>query len=122
METIMPFLPTLGKWLIGCYFIFFGIWNIYHWKPITDVMLEDRIPSPVLLFSIGVSLQTLLGMMILGDIYIKVTAMLLMLFTVLSSFLFHPFWRFSGEKRKLHLTKFVENFTLTLGALFLLMI
>ena len=121
MNTLLPCLPTIGHILIGLYFTFFGIWNIYHWKPTIDVMLADRIPSPLLLLSIGISWQIILGVMIMCNIYVKLAALMLIPFTLVSIFMFHPFWKYTGEKRKLHFSTFITNLTVTMGTLIVLL-
>jgi putative oxidoreductase len=121
MNAILSSLPVLGHVLIGLYFVFFGIWNIYHWRPTIDVMLEDKIPSPILLMSIGVSCQIILGAIIMSNIQIKIAALLLIVFTLFSVFMFHPFWKYKSDKRKYHMNKFADNLTVTMGALILLL-
>jgi uncharacterized membrane protein YphA (DoxX/SURF4 family) len=119
MNTLLALLPTLGQGLIGFYFVFFGVWNIYHWRPTIDIMLQDRIPSPIFFMSIGVSCQIILGLMVMCSI--KLAALILIFFTLFSVFIFHPFWKYTGERKKYHMTKFIDNLTVTMGALILLL-
>jgi len=121
MNTILSLLPAFGHFLIGFYFVFFGVWNIYHWRPTIDIMLEDRIPSPIFCMSIGISCQIILGVMVMCNIHIKLAALLLIIFILFSIFIFHPFWKYTGEKKKNHMNKFMDNITVTLGALILLL-
>jgi uncharacterized membrane protein YphA (DoxX/SURF4 family) len=121
MNMLFAYLPLLGQLLIGFYFTFFGIWSIYHWKPTIDIMVADKIPSPILMMSIGVSCQIILGVMIMCNVQVKLAASLLIILTLVSVFLLHPFWKFKGDKMKLHMTKFIDNLTVTLGALILLL-
>jgi uncharacterized membrane protein YphA (DoxX/SURF4 family) len=121
METVFYYLPTVGQILIGLYFTYFAIWNIYHWRPTIDVMLEDHIPSPVFFLSLGLSCQIILGVMIMCNIHIKIAALLLIIFTIFSLLMFHPFWKFKGDRKKHHMAKFIDNLTMNLGALILLL-
>jgi len=54
MAEAQNILYLIGHSLIGFYFIFFGFWNIYHWTPISEVMLKKRLPSPLFLLSIAI--------------------------------------------------------------------
>lgn len=121
----MPFiyanLPHLARDLIGFYFIFFGVWNIYHWYSIMETMSEKGIPHPYLVLPFGILWQTVAGIMIMGGLFVKLAAFSLIPFTLISIFLFHPFWQFRGEHRILHFTIFWINLTVTIGALILLM-
>jgi hypothetical protein len=48
-DSILIALPTIGRVLIGLYFAFFGIWDIYHWRPSIEIMLQKHIPHPYLI-------------------------------------------------------------------------
>ncbi len=114
------FLQLLAHYLIGFYFIFFGFWNIYHWTPITEVMIKRNLPSPFFLLSIAIGIQIIAGFMIMSNTWIMLASIVLIFFTFFIVFLLHPFWHFTGELRKQHMALFVTNLTVTLGALLLL--
>lgn len=117
MEIIISILAHI---LIGFYFIFFGIWNIYHWSPMIEIMIKKNIPSPFFLLSLAITWQIIMGMMIMFGILVKIAALLLIPFVFLIVYILHPFWDFTGELRKQHMALFITNFTVTLGALLLL--
>jgi len=110
----------VGQILIGFYFMFFGLWNIYHWKPMINVMLANKLPSPILLLSIAIGWQIICGTMLVFNILPFIAAILLMPWTILIVFMLHPFWHFQGELKKQHMALFITNFTVNLGSLFLL--
>lgn len=120
-HTILTFLPQLGHILVGLYFAFFGFWNIYHWRPTIEIMLQRNIPHPYLFLTIGIAWQIFFGVMIMCHIYVKIAAILLMPFCLTAITIFHPFWYHKGESRRMHLAKFIDNTTVTLGSLFLLL-
>lgn len=107
----------LSQLLIGFYFTFFGLWNIYHWRPMIMIMVEKNIPSPLFLLSIAIGWQIICGIMIMCGLFVKLAALLLVPFTIAIVFILHPFWDFRGELRKQHMALFITNFTMTLGAL-----
>jgi putative oxidoreductase len=113
----MDMLPAIGQVLIGFYYVFFGFWNIYHWSPMTQVMLQRKLPAPLFLLSLVIGLQIIAGVMIMFSIFVKATALLLIPFTLVVVFLLHPFWNFTGELRKQHMALWVTNLTMCLGAL-----
>lgn len=121
MDALLPYSPMLGRILIGFFFFFFGIWNAYHWKPTLSFMLQKKIPlsGPVLLF--GILLQTIMGLMLMLGFYVKIAALLLIPFDIVAVFIFHAFWNFSGEIRRLNMIVFITNLTASLGALLLLL-
>ena len=121
MIAVLSTLPQLGQVLIGLYFTFFGFWNIYHWRPLIEEMLAKKLPSPFLILSISILWQCFSGMMIMFGLYVKVMALSLIPFTILAGFIFHPFWQFKAEHRRLNVSLFVANLTISLGALILLL-
>ncbi len=61
METHFLLTNPLSHFLIGFYFVFFGFWNIYHWRPIIKKMIEKNIPSSMMILAASIFCQTLLG-------------------------------------------------------------
>ena len=45
MYNFFSALLLLSHSLIGFYFIFFGFWNIYHWSPMIQVMLNRKLQT-----------------------------------------------------------------------------
>lgn len=120
MEMGSLYLYVVAHNLIGFYFIFFGIWNLYHWTPILEVMVQKNIPHPYLLLPIGIFWQTVAGGLLMAGMFVKLTALCLIPFTIISVLVFHPFWKFRGEMRALNLTIFIANLTVGIAGLLLL--
>src|SRR5579883_1728292 len=121
MSNLFSDLTLLAHLRIGLYFAFLGCWNIYHWVPLLAVMAKKGIPHPYLVLPTGISLQIIAGVMIIFNIFPKLAAFLLIFPTIITMFIFHPFWQFQGETRALNFTIFVANMTVVLGALVLLL-
>ena len=119
MNLLLSNLPNLAHFMIGSYFAFFGIWNIYHWVPILETMARKNIPHPYLLLPIGIGWQIIAGCMIMFGILAALAAALLIPLTIITICIFHPFWNFKGEARKSNFAIFATNMTVTLGALLL---
>lgn len=120
MDSLIYLAPMMARSLIGFYFVFFGLWNIYHWTPILQVMIQKKIPLPLLILQTGICCQVVMGAMIMAGIYIQIAAGILIPFTIIAIFMFHPFWTFRGEALKLNFSIFIANLTVTVGALLLL--
>jgi putative oxidoreductase len=120
MENFFPLTIMISHTFIGVYFVFFGFWNIYHWRPLIEMMAQKNIPHPWLLLPIGITWQVVCGFLIILGIYVKLAALLLIPFTLISICIFHPFWQFRGELRNLNLIIFIGNLTVTIAALLFL--
>lgn len=121
MDNLLIFIIKFAHFLIGFYFAFFGIWNIYHWRPILLTMSEKNLPHPWFLLPVAICWQVITGVMIMCGIYVKLAAILLLPFTLISVFIFHPFWSFRGELRVLNFNIFITHMTVTFATLILLM-
>ncbi len=121
METLAITLSHLAHFLIGFYFTFFGIWNIYHWVPMTETMIQRWLPRPFFLLSLIIAWQIIAGVMLIFGILIKLAALTLIPFVFIMVFVLHPFWKFKGEIRKQHMALFITHLTICPGALVLLL-
>lgn len=121
MDMLVTSLPFIGRFLVGFFFFFFGFWNLYHWAPTLSYMRQKKIPFAFLLLALGILLQLITGLMLIIGLYVKIAALLLIVFDVFAVLIFHPFWNFEGEVRRLNTIIFVTNLTASLGALILLL-
>jgi putative oxidoreductase len=121
MENFTLILPILGRVFIGLYYVLFGFWNIYHWRPSLNIMTEKNFPLPFLVLPIGIFWQIATGSMIIFGSYVKLAALSLIVFTIIGINIFHDFWNHKGELRRLNMTVFIANITISIGALLLLL-
>lgn len=121
MDALLLHLPTISTVLIGFYFAFFGVWNACHWQATRDFMHAKKIPFPSFILALGIILQTIAGICLLTGFFIKLAAMLLIPFNLVAIFIFHAFWTYEGEIRRLNMIIFIANSTATLAALLLLL-
>ena len=121
MDSILIALPIVGRFLIGFFYVFFGIWNLNHWSPTLDAMWQKRIPLAVILLALGILTQTICGLMIIFGIYVKLAALILIPFVIIVVNIFHAFWQFEGEIRQLNFLCYITHMTSSLAALILLL-
>jgi uncharacterized membrane protein YphA (DoxX/SURF4 family) len=121
VENLLLELPNAGRILIGFYFAFFGLWNIYHWRPLLNTLIQKNIPLPFMLLPLAIFWQIAAGTMIMFSSYVKLAALALLIFTVIGNCVYHNFWNMKGETRKTHMVLFITHITCCLGALILLL-
>jgi putative oxidoreductase len=121
MDINLSTFSIIGCFLIGFFFAFFGLWNSYHWRPTLDFMIKKKIPFPLPLLILGIIVQTVAGLMLMIGVYINIAALLLIPFDIIAVLIFHAFWNFEGEIRRLNTIIFITNLTASLGALLLLL-
>ena len=64
ISFVTQWLPTIGRELIGLFFVFFAVWNIKHWKPTLTFMQEKHLPCATFLLGFGVTWQAAMGTLI----------------------------------------------------------
>ena len=118
MPTDLPStLFFLARILLGGAFVFFGLRNFLNFQNLRPGMAEKGVPLPEVALTIGLLLQTVGGVMVLLGLLTPWGAAAIILFLVLATMMYHPFWAFSGEERAPHVGSFVTNCALSGGAL-----
>lgn len=89
-------------------------------KQHADRMAANGVPAPYLFLWFGFALCYIGGTMVLLDIYTDIGAVILIVFTVAATAIFHRFWRVPDPlMRHLHLSFLFSNIAVV-GALLLL--
>jgi putative oxidoreductase len=112
-------LNLLAKMLIGFFFVYYGFSNCLQRKSIIDIMRQKKIPCASWVFYLGVITQTICGMLIMLNQFLDISASILIIFDIAAVFIFHRFWTFEGEIRRLNQIIFVSNLSVVIGALIL---
>lgn len=114
----------LAHLLLGGAFVVFGIRNIKGIPGLASFLAGKKVAQPQAAATFGVGLQIVGGALTVLAPFVPLAGVLgglaLIVFLVLATVLFHPFWEFSGEEQKPHVQSFTMNSGLT-GA-FLLVI
>lgn len=117
-------LLILAHLLLGGAFVVFGIRNIKSIPGLASVLAGRKVTQPETAAKFGVGLQIVGGALTVLSPFVPFAGLLgglaLIVFLVLATVLFHPFWEFTGEERRPHVQAFIMNSGLT-GA-FLLVI
>ena len=117
-------LLILAHLLLGGAFVVFGIRNIKSIPGLASVLAGRKVTQPETAAKFGVGLQIVGGALTVLSPFVPFVGLLgglaLIVFLVLATVLFHPYWEFTGEERRPHVQAFIMNSGLT-GA-FLLVI
>lgn len=81
--------------------------------------MNQKIPCASWLFYLGVFTQTICGMLIMFNQFLDISASILIIFDITAVFIFHRFWTFEGELRRLNQIIFITNLSVVIGALIL---
>ena len=111
---------TLGRILLGLYFLLPGISKIPTYAGTTEYMLLHNIPLASILLPITIVLQVGLGVMLIIGYRIKESALFLAALTILINIGMHDFWNEYPNTDAGHETQnFVKNLAIFAGLLVL---
>ena len=109
---------TLGRILLGLYFLLPGISKIPTYAGTTEYMLLHNIPLASILLPITIVLQVGLGVMLIIGYRIKESALILAALTIFINIGMHDFWNEYPNTDAGHETQnFVKNLAIFAGLL-----
>ena len=115
---------VLAHLLLGGAFVVFGIRNIKGIPGLASFLAGKKVTQPETAAKFGVALQIAGGALTVLAPFVPLAGVLgglaLIVFLVLATVLFHPFWEFSGEEQKPHVQAFIMNTGLTGAFLFVI--
>ena len=111
---------SIGRVLIGIYFLLPGIAKVFLFSANLDVVIAKEVPFPVFSLSIVAVAQILWGSFIIFGKHLKISSIGLVITTLLINFYIHDFWNLSGDPNQAHETQnFVKNLGILAGLLIL---
>ena len=111
---------TVGRMLLGLYFLLPGISKIPTYAVTTEYMLLHSIPLASILLPITIVLQVGLGVMLIIGYRIKESALILAALTIFINIGMHDFWNEYPNTDAGHETQnFVKNLAIFAGLLVL---
>ena len=111
---------SLGRVLLGLYFLLPGISKIPTFEITTEYMLLHNIPFADILLPVTIVLQIVLGLMLIIGYRIKESALILALLTIFINIGVHDFWNEYPNTDAAHETQnFVKNLGIFAGLLVL---
>ena len=114
------FFITVGRMLLGLYFLLPGISKIPTYAVTTEYMLLHNIPLASILLPITIVLQVGLGVMLIIGYRIKESALILAALTIFINIGMHDFWSEYPNTDAGHETQnFVKNLAIFAGLLLL---
>ena len=111
---------SIGRVLIGIYFLLPGIAKVFLFSANLEVVIAKEVPFPVFSLSIVAMAQIIWGSFIIFGKHLKVSSIALAITTLLINFYIHDFWNLSGDPNQAHETQnFVKNLGILAGLLIL---
>jgi putative oxidoreductase len=114
----MQYLATIGRIIIGLFFLAAGASKMGNPSPASLIALIDSgMPWPELMYTLTAACETTAGLCFILGLHVRLVSLLLFVFTVLVSILLHAFWSFDAPERTTQMIMFLKNIALSGGLL-----
>lgn len=121
---MMRMLATLGNLVgrvgLGAIFLVSGISKILDWEGTQKVMSKAGMTTiPFFLFA-AILIEVMGGLAVIVGYRARLGALLLVLFLMPTTYIFHAFWELSGREAELQQIMFLKNISIAGGLLLIL--
>ncbi|MAF49168.1 MAG: DoxX family protein [Rhodospirillales bacterium] len=104
MHADHSLIQTIAHVLVAICFIVIGVINFYRRAEVYEEMRGFGVASPEIALPIGLTSQWLGGLLVMFDYYAGVGALILIVFTIVASFIFLRWWKIKDNPfRRIHL-------------------
>ena len=111
---------SVGRILIGTYFLLPGIAKVFLFSANLEVVIAKEVPFPVFSLSVVAVAQIIWGSFIIFGKHLKVSSIGLAVTTLFINFYIHDFWNLVDDPNQAHETQnFVKNIGILGGLLIL---
>lgn len=140
MNVIQSLVAFLGRALLSIIFISAAINKLFDWEATLQYFnhaLSDRLVTSIgsgfmqevaewgianafLLLLAGLLFELIGGVLVFLGIWVRLGAVLLVIFLIPTTLLFHNFWDLQGPDRQMQMAHFMKNLSIAGGLLYLL--
>jgi putative oxidoreductase len=140
MNIIQSLVAFLGRALLSIIFISSAIHMIADWQgtmqffnqSLTDWLaisvghdfiqsgIEWSLTNASALLLAGIIFQLVGGLLVFFGLWLRLGALLLVVFLIPTTFVFHHFWMLQGDERQMQMINFMKNLSIGGGLLFIL--
>jgi len=114
-------LAVLGRVIFSGVFLLSGFNNILHFSQLSlEIADHTLIANAGLLLGLGILFQVGGGILVLLGLYTRIGALMLFMFMLTLTFLYHPFWMYNGTAQMMtQLQQFMKNMVICGAALYI---
>lgn len=111
--------PLIGRILVSAVFILAGVGKISGFSMEEGFVASKHLPLPAVALALAMIIELLGGLAILVGLYTRLSAWIVFLYMIPTTFLFHDFWTMQGAAQTDNMLHFEKNLAIMGGLLFL---
>lgn len=112
-------LMSIGRILLGLYFLLPGIMKFAAWDMHIDMMNVHGVPSPALLLLIATLAEIIAGLFLILRSHVRFMALGCAVLVLVINVMMHNFWNFEGLAGAHEMQNFIKNLGIFSGLLVL---
>jgi putative oxidoreductase len=121
LQVIRGPLTVLGRLLLCAIFLLSAVGNkIPHFNDVAKLMESVGVPAPQLMLAGAIVFLLAGSLSVLVGYKARFGAALLLIFLILATYFFHPFWKLQGTAQQEQMIQFMKNLSM-MGAMLILM-
>lgn len=105
----------VGRVLLSAIFIISGFSKIGNFGATRDVLLAHGVPVASLLLVGSILIEIVAGICVLIGLQARYSALILFLYLIPVTLIFHNFWAYSGVEHQMQLVNFLKNISIMGG-------
>jgi putative oxidoreductase len=109
MTTGNSVVTLVGRILIASLFIISGLSKIFHWGATSDLMAAHGMHLIPFFLTLATFIEIIGGVFVLFGILARPSALLLFLYLIPVTLIFHNFWAVTGMEHQLQIVNFLKN-------------
>lgn len=118
-ERLNRFAPLLGRLLMSAIFLVSAALKLAYWNGSVQGLEAKHLPVAPLLLAAAVTLELAGGIALVTGLLARPAALLLFLYLIPTTLLFHNFWAVSGPEQPGQMINFLKNLAIMGGLLLL---
>lgn len=119
MYTLQQYGALVGRILLAIIFILSGFEKLMDWSGTLGYMSSKGLPFTSVLLVLTIIIELVGGLMIAFGFYARTAALIIFLYIIPVTLVFHNFWAFQGMERQTQMISFLKNLTIMGGMLYI---
>ena len=117
LDQTAAYAATAGRGLLSVIFLLAGVMKFVNWQQTAEHMAAKGMPLVNVLLPIAAAVEVLGGLSLLLGLRARVGALVLFLFLIPATLIFHNFWAHSGAEQANQMMHFMKNVAIMGGLL-----
>jgi putative oxidoreductase len=117
MQSVSKLFYPIGRAFVGALFFISGITKIMGFSYVAGWMTSSGVPAAGLLLAITIVIEVVGGLMLVAGYRARLAAIVIALFLIPVTIVFHGFWNADAANYQNQLTQFLKNLAILGGML-----